>query len=327
LSELHNEGGMTFDQAAAAIEAAGQQDAVDNAPQPPEAPQPDQASEQPTPPEQPVAEEQPDDAFTGTSEDSFMGEGFNPDLLPDELQPGFKQLQGRWTQRMQEVAEQRKELEALGSLDDLKTAAEFYESLQDPDYLRAFYGELQSIVGELDGGVPEEPAAEEQAPVEPGIPDELASLVDSDPELEPVAKQLAAMKAELDGFRAEQAAERAALEEQATQMAQAQEISRMVDAVREQHPEYDEEDWEVIYDLADARDGNVLQAADIFQKQNDRSIERWTAAKETPHAVRPQPGAGTVTEDAEHEGLKTLKEADAAAQAFLDANDASEFTG
>jgi hypothetical protein len=326
---------MTFDEAKAAIEQAGQADAAAEASQA-EAfqqqaaptPAPDQAAE-PTPPVEAQPDEQPetDTQFTGGDEDSFMGEGFNPDLLPAELQPGFKQLQGRWTQRMQEVAEQRKELEALGDVESLKQAAEFYASLQDPEYLRAFYGELGSIVGELDGGVPEEPAAEPAEPVVPEIPADLVPLVESDPELKPFAEQMAAMRAELDGFRAEQAAEREALQEEAAMMAQAHEISQQVDAVRAQHPEYSEDDWEAIYDLADARDGNVLVAADIFQQINDRAIKSWTDRKEAPQAVRPQPGAATVSEDAEQQGPTTLKEADAAAQSFLDANDLAEFTG
>lgn len=325
---------MTFDQAAAAIEAAGQQDAAAEQQQAEQFqagndPQPDQASAQPTPPvETPAADDQPDPFASEGAEESFMGEGFNPDLLPEELQPGFKQLQGRWTQRMQEVAEQRKALEALGSPDDLKQIVDFYQSLQDPEYLKAFYGELGSIVGELDGGVPavEEPAAEPEVAQPAEIPQDLAALVESDPELEPFAKQMAAMRAELDSFRAEQQSEREALQEEAQMMAQAQEISRQVDAVREAHPEYGDDDWNAIYDLADARDGNVLQAAEVFQAINDRAIESWTSRKEAPKAVTPTPGAGTVTVD-EGEGPSTLKEADAAAQAFLEANDLTEFTG
>lgn len=334
MSELHNEGGMTFDQAAAAIEQAGQQEAADSAKESEQflagnAPQADQASEQPTPPEATPASDQPDPFASEGAEESFMGEGFNPDLLPDELQPGFKQLQGRWTQRMQEVAEQRKALEALGSIEDVQRAMDFYGSLQDPEYLKAFYRELGGIVEELDGGVPavEEPAAEPVTPEPAGLPQDLAALVESDPDLRPFAEQMAAMRNELDEFKSSQAAERAALQEEQTMMAQAQEISRQVDAVREAHPEYGEEDWEVIYDLADARDGNVLQAADIFQAQIDRSIARWTEQKQTPHSVTPQPGAGTVSEASEQEGPQTLKEADDAALAFLQANDLTEFTG
>src|SRR6185312_3269254 len=43
--------------------------------------------------------------------DTFDGGKFNPDLLPDELQPGWKQLQAAFTQRTQELAEQRKQFE------------------------------------------------------------------------------------------------------------------------------------------------------------------------------------------------------------------------
>src|SRR6266511_2123467 len=45
--------------------------------------------------------------------DTFDGGKFNPDTLPAELQPGWKQLQADYTRKMQEVAEQRSQFEGL----------------------------------------------------------------------------------------------------------------------------------------------------------------------------------------------------------------------
>src|SRR5439155_1525580 len=105
-----------------------------------------------------------------STEESFMGSDFNPDLLPDELKPGFKQLQAAFTQKTQSIAEQRKALEELGDPEALKTAHELYTSLQDPEYLKSFYSELGSVVREL--GLVEDPAAPEApaVPAEPGTP-------------------------------------------------------------------------------------------------------------------------------------------------------------
>src|SRR4051812_10182767 len=105
---------MTFDQAAAAISEATAADPEFT----PGITEPLPVAEPATPPDQaaePTPGEQPDPGATepeadASVEDSFMGSDFNPDLLPDELKPGFKQLQGEWTRKTQSLAEERKAL-------------------------------------------------------------------------------------------------------------------------------------------------------------------------------------------------------------------------
>lgn len=336
MSETLNEGGMTFDQAAAAIQDSVKTDPEFTPGLPADLPTQDQAADTPTPGDAAAAPdaEASTDFATPDVEESFMGGDFNPDLLPDELKPGFKQLQAQWTRKTQELAEQRKGLEGLGDPDELRTAHEFYTSLRDPEYLKNFYQELGSVVQEM--GLIEAPADGEQPaqeqPQQPAIPGELQQLIDSDPELKPLAGTLSAMQQRLDQFEAQFAAREQALAEEQKMMADAYQIDQMVQAVREAHPNYNDSDWQAIYDRAHAVNGNVIEAAERYEADKARIISEWTAQKQATPASTPLPGAGTVAE-ASGEDLSDLSpkevmdRADAAAQAFLAANDLTEFTG
>ncbi len=328
--------GMTFDEAAAALQDSGQQEASQEAS--PElghhATAEEQAAATPTPgevtPPETTTPEQDAEVFsTPEGEDSFMGEDFNPDLLPDELKPGFKQLQAEWTRKTQSLAEQRKALEELGSPEELQQAREFYQSLQDPEYLQAFYGELGGVLEEL-GLSPEQAAAvveDQQAQdqsVEPAP--ELAQLAQTDPELAPFVEKFTAMEQRLNQFEQQQSEREQAMVQERQLMAEAAEIDRMVQAVREDHPEYGDDDWQSIYDRAVAVDGDVLRAAELYEADKSRIIEGYLSQKPVPHAVTPTTGGDVVTEDEPAE-LKTLDDAQAAAQAYIDANDLSEWGG
>lgn len=61
-------------------------------------PTPDQA----TPEDASSAQEQ-------TEAPDYFGENFDPQTLPPELQPAYKQMQGAWTKKTQDLAEQRKQ--------------------------------------------------------------------------------------------------------------------------------------------------------------------------------------------------------------------------
>jgi hypothetical protein len=319
---------MTFDQARDALVEAGKQDMADDTAenfQPRAA-----ATEQADVPAS--GDDSPDEgaselASADVAEDSlWAGEDINPDLLPDELKPLAKQFEAAYTRKTQTLAEQRKELEALGSAEELKQAADFYKSLQDPEYLRDFYGELGNVVKEL--GLIEEPAAPEDVapPAPPELSPEMARIAETDPELAPFLQEFNAMKSRLDSFEASQTEREQAMEQERLMMSQAQEIDRMVQVVREEHPEYTDDDWSAIYDRAVAFDGDVLTAAEKFQSDRDRIIQDYLSRKESPAAVQPSQGAGTVTED-EEQPMETLDDAEKAGLAFLEANDLMDWSG
>lgn len=321
---------MTFDQAASALRESGAQDAADSAASGPELGQfatpAEQAASEPTPGADATQGEQAEFTSPDVPEDSFTGPDFNPDLLPPELQAGWKQLQGSYTQKTQALAEERKALEALGSQEELQQAREFYQSLSDPEYLQAFYGELGGVLDEL--GLREAPVADEPPVAEepPALPPELAQLAQSDPELSPFLNQVNAMQQRLDQFEAQQAEREQAMAEERQLMAEAAEIDRMVQVVREENPNFGDDDWDAIYDRAEALNGDVLSAAEKYKADMDRAVQAWIARKEAPAAPAPVGGGAVVTEDDVPE-MQTLDDAQRAAEAFLQANDLSEFAG
>lgn len=328
MSEVATEG-MTFDQAAEALSQSGAQDAAESSAASPELGQfatpAEQAAATPTPGEVAAPEEQTEFTSPDVAEDSFT-DRFNPDLLPPELQDGWKSLQGDYTRKTQELAEQRKAYEQLGTPEELQQAREFYQSLQDPEYLKAFYGELGGVLTEL--GLNEAPAAPEDVTPPPAVelPPELAQVAATDPELAPLVDEFTSMKQRLDQFEAQQREREQAMAEERQLMTQAAEIDRMVQVVREQHPDYTDPDWQAIYDRAVAFDGDVLRAAELFEADRSRIVENYLAQKQTPHQVTPPSGGAVVTEDAPVE-LTTLDQAQEAAEAYINANDLSEFAG
>lgn len=86
----------------------------------------DEATETP-----PAGEEQshvqtgaPEGTSAATTEPEYFSENFDPSTLDEALQPAYKQMQGAWTKKTQELAEQRKQAES---------ATAFFNDLQSED--------------------------------------------------------------------------------------------------------------------------------------------------------------------------------------------------
>jgi len=264
----------------------------------------------------------------------FEGEPVNPDDLVaahPELAPLVKQLQGAFTRKTQDLAAKAKQFEEFGDPDQVAAALELHTNLRNPEYLQAFHRELGGVLQEM--GLSPAEAAEvareittEQAagPTAPQLSPELQALVNSDPELRPFAERHAALEQRMAEFEASQAQREQALEQQRFEMAMAGEIQRQDQEIRSAHPEYSEEDFNAIYERASFYDGNLLQAADQFEADKARIISAWVAQKAAvPTAAQPSPGAGTVSEP-EHEGPRTLDDAQRQAEAWLQANEAQD---
>jgi hypothetical protein len=142
-----------------------------------------------------------------TTPNLFEGTPVNPDTLPPELQPLAKQLQAAFTQKTQALAQERSQIESLGSPDELRQAAELYRNLQDPGYLQEFHAELSRAL-EAQGLTPGQARAEAARTIEENtapttsVSDALARLKD-DPELAPLADAFSELRGELDGLKTE----------------------------------------------------------------------------------------------------------------------------
>jgi hypothetical protein len=229
-------------------------------------------------------------AVAEPAQDTFDAGQFNPDTLPPELQPGWKQLQAAYTQKTQELAEQRRQLEGIDPA-QAQEAIQLYQALQDPNYLREFYTELSEVLGEGTSTTEAAPAPE----ANPAVSDTLAALK-ADPELAPVAEQLSQLQAELQSMKDAQAAEREAAELANWQMAMAGEIQRQ-EAVLIKDGLDEKKHLPYVHDIAGAYEGNLLEAANVFQRIRQEAISEYLNGKQVVEpGVAPAPGASQTSE-------------------------------
>lgn len=95
-----------------------------------------------------------------TSTPEFFSENFDPSTLSDELAPAYKQMQGAFTKKTQELAEQRKAAEAATSFfDDLGNDETRAQAI---GWLAENYGE-QAVLEALGYATDEEEPSEDNA--------------------------------------------------------------------------------------------------------------------------------------------------------------------
>jgi hypothetical protein len=310
---------MSFEDATSALNGAMAEEFGTSAPASPTPTPVEQAPVVPTTPEGQTAPVQPSqvrDEFGrfapntpapagDTTPNLFEGTAVNPDTLPPELQPLAKQLQAAFTQKTQALAQQRTQIESLGSFDELTQAAELFRNLQDPGYLQEFHSELSKAL-ESQGLTPGQARAEaarqiegSTAPTAP-VSDALARLKD-DPELAPLVDHFSqlesnsrSLEARLNSF--EQAQQQRAEAEQLAQaqMALAGEIQRQEMAIRQANPHYTDSDMDAVYELSAFHDGSLLEAQQRYEQIVQNRVERYLASKQavTP-ASGPVHGTGT----------------------------------
>lgn len=177
----------------------------------------------------------------------------DPTTLPPELQATYKSMLADYTRKTQEVAPLRKAFEGI-EMDDFQAAREAYEFYQnlnsDADFAKNIYGQL----GEALKDYIDTPNAE----------------VVSDPDLDadPHDAKVAELDARLKNF-----------EEMQRFQAGAAELQRQEMAVRSQHNDWGDADFEAVYEIAQAYDGNLLQAATRYDAMKNQVISAYLTSK------------------------------------------------
>ncbi len=281
-------------------------DAVDHdAGRTPEAVPPAQPSNEE--PAAPVAPEGSTTEEAATSTDSFTR--LDPSTLPAEVRPYYESMQSDYTRKTQEVAPWRKMAEELGvsSPDEIRQAAELFAYLQDPNNLRDFHAQVGQMIG-VEG---QPPAA---TPPAPGTDPFAASELD-DPAIAAIKQELAAVREQLNA-RAQ------AEEQERLQMALLGEMNRQEAVIREEHPDWGDEEWNAVYEMAPFYEGNLMHAAARVDAAANARVQRLLASKaavqETPGLSIPTPRAEAVT-PREVGNDPELREATAEALAYLKA--------
>lgn len=185
-----------------------------------------------------VAEDTP--ALTDESEPFTK---VDPNALPPELAAIYKQMQGDYTRKTQEVAAYRK----LGADPDaLARAYTFYQNMDtNPEYARQVADYIYSQMGVTPQSVPDVPEIEDE--------DDFGFSENIPPALQ---KQIAEMQSAVEELRNERA------------LAEMEKFVLSQEAqIRNTNPNYDQDDIDAIYQIASA-----MEVPDLIQAE-----ERYTA--------------------------------------------------
>lgn len=251
--------------------------------------------------------------------DLFEGTQVNPDDLireHPELEPLVRQLQGAFTQKTQSLAEERKQIEALGDPESLQQAVDLYQRIGDPTNWQQLHAELTQAMQGM-GMTPFEAqqAATEamtQAADESGAA--TTSYDDLDPEVASLRQALDQTRAELNQFK-EGFQERLQAEEAERQYIQAvTELQKQEAAIREAHPQWGDEKIEAAYQLSSFFNGNLAQGAARLEQLLAAEREMYLAQKAGAMDESTRTPATTFSPEASKvKEPETLAEAEAAA--------------
>lgn len=258
--------------------------------------------------------------------ETFDGGKFNPDELPVELQPGWKQLQAAFTQSTQALAEQRKQIEALGDVESVQQAVELFNRINDPSNWGQLYTELVAAMQEEGMTLPQAQAAASEAvgatqPATPAAPELNLDAID-DPELAPLVQMLKATQADLESLRNEREEERLNQRAEYERQAFLGELQRQENAIRGAHPDWDDDKILTAYQLSSFFQGNLAEGARrlegiLAQERELYLAQKAAAATETGTLVPPR-GAGSQTQVVPG-AEKSLKEMEDEITKFLEA--------
>jgi hypothetical protein len=202
-----------------------------------------------------------------TEPESFTG--FDPNILPEDMQAVYKSMQADYTRKTQEIAELRRNYEAFSDAgvdaDSALQAVGFLQQLNsDPEFALQIAEQIRQTVGTTD----------DSQRVEDSTPDSYEGLPPS------LAKELEEMRA----FR----------EEIITMQAQQEslaELEAMENTIRTSNPDYSDDDMDAIYSLAYATDGDLIAAQQQYHAIQQRMLSSYMKAKTVPHGATPAPNA------------------------------------
>jgi hypothetical protein len=211
--------------------------------------------------------------------DSFTG--LDPNTLPEDLQPYYKSMQADYTRKLQEAAPWRGLGNELGvdSPDSIKEAVELYTFLQDEKNVRALSEQLNQAFGTG------QPAAPQPAATEPGYED--GSFEDLE------NPQLSELRSRVDQLTSAIQQRDVAAQEEAVRWQLMGEMNRQEAVIKEQHPDWGDDEWNALWSLSVAFDGNLMEASNHLDAAANSRVTRLLNSKaavaQTPGLTVPAP--------------------------------------
>ena len=298
-----SEGQMTLDEAKEAIQAdVDRQDAATNEGMPVQKIAQDQAV-------QAESKLDVDEGTTGTSTDSDIPE-WNLDInaLPDEVKPFAKSVQGDYTRKSQELAEMRKQYEHFGDPDDVAQAVALARAFQSDPV--ATLHKIES--GLRDMGVYTEPASS-ATPTQQVVDEDpvMAKLAQEYGKDDPLFQLAQNMHSELKNIQEERSVftrEKSQAEQARIEREYEEYLGRTEIAVRHEHPEWNDEDLNDVYDLVMVSGGDMLEASKKYEDISNRAVVKYLQRKTNlPTGAGGVPASGPGTQGLE--AAKTTTEA------------------
>lgn len=239
-----------------------------------------------------VVEPTGEDIIGGDNPDVESFTGFDPSLLPEDMQQVYKSMQADYTRKTQEIAELRRNYESFSENGvDPTEALEAVSLMQrlnnDPEFAHEVAQNIQSRLEELGYNS----RTVEDTPVVDNV-----SYEGLPPELQ---QELHMMRQ----FREEMMIQQ-----------QQQEILTELEAaestIRTSNPDYNDSDIEAIYSLAYSTNGDLLAAQEMYHGIQQRLLGNYLQVKSVPHGATPAPSAPSSTP---HRDFSNLDEAHKAA--------------
>ena len=214
--------------------------------------------------EEPIVEDNQPEA------ESFTG--FDPTVLPEDMQQVYKSMQADYTRKTQEIAELRRNYESFSEAgvdaDTALQAVGFLQALnEDPDFAMEVARTIQQNAGTPD--------------VSQTVESVTPSNVEGYESLPPALQQELAQMRE---FR----------EEMLTMQAQQEtiaELEAMEQTIKTTNPDYTDDDLEAIYNLAYSTDGDLIAAQEMYHGIQQRMLSSYLQSKQAPVGATPAPAA------------------------------------
>lgn len=241
----------------------------------------------------------------GTTPEESFAPGIDPMTLPPELQAIYRNMQGHFTRSQQAIREKEAALDGL-NIEEAQGALEFVNALNtDPQYAVAVHAQLTEAL-QAAGMTPQEAhyAASE------AISNETEQDPYGEPEYGSVPPEILSRLEQAEMFMAQQ-------QEQQQRAWYETELTRQEMAIRQGHPEWDDNDIATVYGLAYSHGGDLNAAAEAFTAEQARWATRFINGKSSVPAGQPSATGHAV---APPEGFHTLNDAtNAALESFRNA--------
>lgn len=224
-----------------------------------------------------------DTQTTGVEKPTGLFHDVDPESLTPEMRTIFDGMQKSYTTKSQELADIRKQYDTLGPVDQVKSAVEFAQSLQDPNNLVQLHTELSDYLQTMGYSKADSDAAAGSALTEQPAD---GSFNDFESDLTPAADpKIEQQLHELQSFKEQYEQEKLQADIEAA-------LSRQESVIRNTNPTYTDDDIQTVYQLSYAFGGDLMAAQKSYETERQRILANYAAVKSSVTEGVTSPSAG-----------------------------------